>query len=184
MLSPEEALKTMKSYVSNENLQKHCLSTEVVMKTLAKKLKQDVEKWSLAGLLHDVDYMETSSDPSKHSLVAVDILKKIDVPEDVIYAVKVHNEMHGFPRNSLLDKALYAVDPLTGFIVACVLITPEKKLNLIDVPFLQKRFKEKAFAKGANREQIASCEELDLSLEEFMGIGLKAMQSISEELGL
>ena len=112
------------------------------------------------------------------------MLDKKGLPEELVYAVKVHNEVHGYPRNSLLDKALYCADPLSGLIVAGALIHPSKKLAPLDVNFMVKRFGEKAFARGANREVIAQCSELGLSLEEFLGIGLFAMQEAAAELGL
>ena len=151
---------------------------------LARHFGEDEQKWGLAGLLHDIDYDSTKDDPSRHSLEGAVMLEELGLPADVVYAVKVHNEAHGMPRESLLDKALYATDPLTGLIVAGALIRPEKKLAAIDIPFLQKRFHEKAFARGASREQINSCSELGLSLEEFMGLGLEAMQGIAVEMGL
>lgn len=154
------------------------------MRRLARHFGQDEEKWGLAGLLHDIDYDETKDDPVRHSIVGAEILEQMGLPEDVVYAVKVHNEAHGLPRNSLLDKALHATDPVTGLIVAGALIKPEKKLDAIDVPFLINRFNEKSFARGANREQIASCSELGLTLEEFFGLALEAMLAIRDELGL
>lgn len=184
MISREEAFEILQKEVKNENLQKHCFAVEIVMKFLAKRFGEDEEKWALAGLLHDIDYEETKDDPQKHSVVGAEKLSDMNLPEDIVYAVKVHNEMHGLPRKSKLDKALYATDPLTGLIVASALIIPERKLSALDVDFLMNRFNEKSFAKGANREQIASCSELGLSLEEFMGIGLEAMQSVDKELGL
>ena len=184
MITRDEALQVMKREVPNVNLQKHCLAVEVVMKSLAGKLNQDEEKWSLAGLLHDLDYTQTADKPQEHSLLAAQMLEKMDVPKDVVYAVKVHNEIHGLSRESVLDKALYAADPLTGLIVACVLVSPEKKIKSIDTSFVLNRFKEKSFARGANREQIETCRDLGFSLEEFVEIGLEAMQSIDEELGL
>ncbi len=184
MMNRKEALEKLKENLHNENLQKHCLANEIVMRFLARKFNEDEEKWALAGLLHDIDYEETKDNPHKHSLVAAEILSQMDLPEDVVYAVKVHNEVHGLPRKSKLDKALYATDPLTGLIVAGALIKPEKKVSALDVDFLVNRFKEKSFARGVNRDQMATCSELGLSLEEFMHIGLEAMQSIDEELGL
>jgi uncharacterized protein len=184
MITRKEALEILKKHVPNENLQKHCFACEVVMQFLAKELGENEQIWGLAGLLHDIDYTETMDDPQMHSLVAVKILQNLDLSEEIIYAVKVHNEIHGLPRRNLLDKALYAVDPMTGLIVAAALIKSEKKLNAIDVSFVMKRFAEKSFAKGANREQIETCSELGLSLEEFLSLGLKAMQSIDKKLGL
>lgn len=184
MITRREALQILKKHVPDKNLQKHCFACEVVMEFLAKEFDENEQIWGLTGLLHDIDYTETMNDPHRHSLVAVEILQNLDVPDELVYAVKVHNEIHGLPRKTLLDKALYAVDPMTGLIVAATLISSEKKLNAIDVPFVMKRFGEKSFAKGANREQIKSCSELGLSVEEFLNFGLKAMQSIDKKLGL
>ncbi|MDL1972002.1 MAG: HDIG domain-containing protein [Deltaproteobacteria bacterium] len=180
----EKLFKELKKRVKNKNLIKHMLATEAVMRALAERFGEDVEKWGIVGLLHDIDYEETKDRPEEHSLIGAEILENMGLPEDIIYAVKVHNPIHNLPRNSKLDKALYAVDPLTGLIVACALITPEKKLSKIDTAFVLRRFKEKAFAKGANREQIKTCSELGLSLEEFIDIALRAMQGISGQLGL
>ena len=154
------------------------------MRRLAGHFGEDVEKWGLAGLLHDIDYDRTKDSPDTHSIEGAEMLKALGLPEDIVYAVKVHNDRHGLPRLSLLDKALFATDPLTGFIVAGALIRPEKKLAAVDVPFLMKRFNEKAFARGANRETMKTCAELGLSLEEFMELGLEAMQGIAKELKL
>jgi putative nucleotidyltransferase with HDIG domain len=184
MLTREEAYKILKKNVTNKNLQKHCIACEVVMKALAEHFGEDAETWGLAGLLHDIDYEETKDQPDKHSLVGARMLEELGLPEELIYAVKVHNWAHGLPRNSLMDKALYATDPVTGLIVAGALIRPEKSLAAVDVPFLMNRFGEKSFARGANREQIAACSELGLELEEFLEISLKAMQGAAKELGL
>ena len=184
MLTRQEAHQLLKKNVTNKNLQKHCLACEVVMGALAEKFGEDQEVWKLAGLLHDIDYEETKDKPDKHSLVGGEMLAELGLADEIIYAVKVHNEYHGLPRLSLMDKALYAIDPVTGLIVAGALIKQEKSLAAIDVDFLLNRYHEKSFARGANREQIAACSELGLSLEEFLAISLQAMQSISKELGL
>ncbi|MCX7845129.1 MAG: HDIG domain-containing protein [Dictyoglomaceae bacterium] len=183
-MTRKEALNLIKEYINNNNLIKHMLATEAIMKDLAKHLNENEELWGLTGLLHDIDYELTEKDPEKHSLLSVEILKPYDFPMEMIEAIKAHNEIHGFPRNSLLAKALYAVDPLTGLIVASALVHPEKKLEPLDVDFILRKFKEKSFARGANREQIKSCEELGLSLDKFISIGLSAMKSISKELDL
>ena len=154
------------------------------MKRLARHFSEDEEKWGLAGLLHDIDYDDTKDKPELHSLEGAKMLAEMGLPQEVIYAVKVHNVRHGLPRQSLMDKALYATDPTTGLIVAGALIKPEKKLAAIDVPFLVNRMKEKSFAKGANREQIRACTEMGLTLEEFLDLSLEAMQGAASELGL
>ena len=178
----EEAWKLIQAKVKNENLKKHMLATEAIMIDLALRFKEDKKKWGLTGLLHDVDYEETSSDPSQHGIVGAALLDKKGVDKDITQAIKAHAG-HS-PTKTLLDKALYAVDPLTGLIVACALIHPDKKLNSIDTKFVLKRFKEKRFAAGADRNQIKTCAQLDFTLEEFIGVSLKAMQKISDKLGL
>lgn len=179
-----EAFNLMQERISNKNLKKHCLAVEAVMRALAERFGEDEEKWGAAGLLHDIDYEETQDDPASHSLVGSEILEELGLPEDIVYAVKVHNDYHNLPRINLMDKALFATDPLTGLVVASALITPEKKLHAVDVEFLLNRYKEKSFARGARRESIESCSEMGLGLEEFMGIGLNAMKSIHKDIGL
>jgi len=183
-MTREEAFQLVNEKINNRNLVKHTLSVESVMRKLSKKFNEDTEKWGLSGLLHDIDYEETKNEPSLHSLKGAEELEKLGVNPDIVYAIKVHNEMHNLPRNSKLDKALYCADPLTGLIVAAVLVLPDKKLSSLTPDSVLKRFKEKSFAKGANREVIKSCEELGLTLEEFVKIGLEAMQEISNDLGL
>lgn len=180
----DEALELVKKHVGNSNLVKHMLATEAVMRALARRLGGDEEIWGLAGLLHDVDYEITKDDPARHALVGSQMLAEQGVDPAIVYAVKAHNEALGAPRNSLMDKALYAGEALTGLITAAALIRPEKKLAAVTTASVLKRFGEKAFARGANREIIASCVEFGIDLPEFVEIGLGAMQSISDELGL
>lgn len=180
----EEALELVKENIDQDNLVKHCLAVEAVMKRLAEYFDKDVQKWRLAGLLHDIDYEETEDEPEKHSLLGAERLEEMGISEDIVYAAKVHNHEHGLPRNSLMDKALYASDPLTGLIVASALVHPEKELKAVDTDFVLNRYEENSFAKGANREVIASCTEMDLDLEEFIGLALEGMKSIADDLEL
>jgi len=180
----EEALAKLKENLKNKNLVKHCIAVEAGMEELAQHFGEDVAEWGIAGLLHDIDYEQTQDDPERHSLIGAEMLEDLGLPENIIYAVKVHNEAHGLPRKSKMDKALYSVDPLTGLIVAATLIHPDKKLASVDVEFVMNRFAESSFAKGANREQIKACDELGLELEGFIGLVLSGMQSKSDELGL
>jgi putative nucleotidyltransferase with HDIG domain len=177
-----EALSLVQSMVSNKNLLKHMYATEACLRGLARKFGEDEEKWGLAGLLHDVDYDQTKDDTSKHGHVGVEILTQKGVEPDIVHAVLCH--VTGTDMQSNLDKALYATDPLTGLIVAAALMHPTKKLASIDVDFITRRYNERRFAAGANREQIATCSTLGLSLEEFTGICLAAMQGIASDLGL
>jgi len=183
-MNREVALAHVKENIKNKNLLKHMYATEAIMEGLAERFAEDREKWGVAGLVHDIDYDDTVDDPHRHSVVGAEMLKELGYDDDISYSVKVHNDIHGLERKSLMDKALYCSDPLTGLIVASALISPDKKLDKIDEQFILNRFKERTFAKGANREQIAACEDLGLSLEEFISIGLDSMRKISKELGL
>lgn len=135
--------------------------------------------------MHDIDYEKVKNDPSQHSLIGAKMLEDLGIDKDICQAVKVHNEAHGILPQTLLEKALFVTDPLTGLIVAATLVLPSKKIADLTVENVLNRLKEKAFARGANREIIKKSEEfLNLKLEEFVKIGLEAMQGISNELGL
>lgn len=183
-MNRENALKHVRSNIRNKNLLKHMYAAEAVMRGLAEKFGENKDKWGIAGLVHDIDYDTTADDLEKHSLVGGAMLEELGYDEDIVYAVKAHNKAHGLKRSSLIDKALFCTDPLTGLIVASALISPAKKLYAIDTQFVINRFHEKTFAKGANREQISACSDLGLTLEEFIGIGLESMRQINNILGL
>ena len=168
----------------SRNLVNHMLAVEAIMRGLAVRFHEDVEKWGIAGLVHDIDYAETKDKPNLHAIVGSEQLHLMGVSEDICYAVRVHNPLHGLPRKSMMDKALYAADPLSGLIVACALVRPEKKLDLVDTDFVMLRFKEKRFAAGANRDQMLACQEMGIDLYEFVTIGLRSMKGISTEIGL
>ena len=184
-MTREEGLKILKENLLNQNLIKHCFAVEAIMRALAHHFREDEEKWGLAGLLHDIDYEKVKDDLSQHSLVGAKILEDLGIDQEICQAVKVHNEAHNIPLQTLLDKALFATDPLTGLIVAATLVLPSKKIVDLTAENILNRFKEKTFARGANREIIKKSEELlNLKLEEFIKIGLQAMQKINENLGL
>ncbi len=178
----QQAYALAQAKITNKNLFKHVLAVEAVMRGLAQHFGQDVERWGLAGLLHDLDYEETVNEPERHSLVTEKILTELAVAPEIIEAIKCHNDKA--PRDTLMGQAIYAADPVTGLIVAAALMSPEKKLSSLNVDFILRRFKEKRFAAGANREQISSCETFGLSLDSFLEIALKSMQTIAKELGL
>ena len=183
-MNREQSMAKLKEHVKNKNLIKHMLAVEVVMRKLAIHFGEDEERWATAGLLHDIDYDQTADDPARHSLVGGEILAGLDLDDEIVHAVKAHNEYHSIPRESLMDKALFCADPVTGLIVASALIHPDKKLAPIDTQFVMKRFYEKSFARGAKRETIEACSELGLSLEEFITIALEGMKEVSKEIGL
>lgn len=179
-----QALDELKKMLTNKNLIKHSLAVEAIMEELARYFNEDAEEWGIAGLLHDIDYDKTAADPSRHSILGAEILEQLGVSSSIVYAVKAHNSYHGIERKRKIDKALYSADPVSGLITAGALILPSKKLEDVSVDFIMKRINEKSFAKGANRDQIKACQELGLTIEEFIGISLKAMKQISDELGL
>jgi len=181
-LTRDEALQLVEEHIKTKNLIKHMLAAEAILARLAQEFDQDEDTWRLAGLVHDVDYEQTQHNPEEHGLKSAEILREYGCPEEVVHAVLAHAEKA--PRESLLDKALYATDPLTGLIVAAALIHPDKKLASIDAQFILNRYGEKSFARGANRETIATCQDFGLDLPEFVALGLEAMQGISKELGL
>jgi len=184
-MTREQGLEILKQNISNSNLIKHCLAVEAIMRALACHFGEDEEKWGLTGLLHDIDYEKVKDDLSQHSLLGSKMLQDLGLGEDICRAVKVHNEAHGLSPETLMEKALFVIDPLTGLIVAAALVLPSKRITDLKTKSVIKRFKEKAFARGANREIIKKCEEyLDLDLENFVKIGLEAMQKIAGELGL
>lgn len=181
-MTRDEALAVLKQHLKNKNLINHSLALEAVLRALARRLGEDEELWGLTGLLHDIDYEETGGDMDQHTVIGSQILRDLGVDEQIIHATLAHNDKA--PRESALDKAVFAADPLTGLIVAAALIKPEKTLSTIDTDFVLNRFKEKGFARGARREDIMTCESLGLDLREFVDIGLRAMQEIASQIGL
>jgi hypothetical protein len=179
-----EAMALLQSKITTPNLIKHSLAVEAIMGALARRFHEDENLWRVAGLLHDVDYEITKDDPARHSLLGSQMLTEAGVDARIVHAVKVHNEAHGEPRLSLLDKALFCTDPVTGLITAAALIRPEKRLAVVTPQFILNRFGEKGFARGANRDTIRACAEIGLTLEEFVAVSLEAMQEISNDLGL
>lgn len=182
MLTRQQAYDITRPRFKIKNLFKHVLAVEAVMRELALHFEEDVEKWGLVGLLHDLDYEETANTPDRHTLVTEELLAEYNLDPEIVNAIKCHNNLA--PKNNLMDKAIYASDPITGLIVAAALMHPDQKLKSIDVDFILRRFKVNSFARGANREQIKTCSELGLSLEEFTEISLRGMQKIDKELGL
>jgi putative nucleotidyltransferase with HDIG domain len=147
----EEALALLESHVKTPNLIKHMLATEAFMRELARHSglpDAEQHKWGIAGLLHDIDYDEIK-DPDQHSLVGYDILHNLGIDEEICQAVKIHNDHHGIPPQTQLDKALLAGETYTGFVIACAMVQPEKKLATVNPQSAMKKFKSKGFAAGA-----------------------------------
>jgi putative nucleotidyltransferase with HDIG domain len=178
----DKALELVKQNLSNKNLVKHCLAVEACMREFARQFNEDVESWGLAGLLHDLDYDSTFDDPDRHALKTAEMLEEYHLPDEIIHAIKAHNQKA--EMKSKMDIALFTADPTTGFIIACALMHPDKKLKSLDLRFLQKRFKEKSFARGASREHMRESAKLGLELDDFLLSCLRAMQQIDTQLGL
>jgi len=183
-MTREEALDSVKANVENPNLVKHMLATEAIMRALARRFGEDEEEWGLTGLLHDIDMELTEGDMKTHSKLGADLARELGVSEAMAHAILCHNAAHGIPPVTKLDKALFCTDPLTGLITAAALVRPDKKLAGLEAKSVLKRFKEKSFAAGASREQISRCSEIGLELNEFVQLGLEAMQGIADDLGL
>jgi putative nucleotidyltransferase with HDIG domain len=183
VISREDAYKLVTEKVRQGNLVKHILAVEAVMVRLAEDLGEDEATWGLVGLLHDLDYSKTSDKPEKHTFITEQWLQELNagLTEEMMHAIRAHPGH--IPCESKMDWALYCSDPVTGLIVAGVLMHPDKKLEAVTPDFMLRRFKEKRFAAGADREAIASCEKIGLSLERFMELALDGMKRISNQLG-
>ncbi|MFC2167370.1 HDIG domain-containing metalloprotein [Acidobacteriota bacterium] len=181
-MNRNEALELVKKYLKNKNLIKHSLAVEACMRAMAAKLNQDVDKWGLAGILHDLDYEITEKSPELHTTETVKILQELDIESEVICTIQAHAGQ--ISCKSDMEWSIFSIDPLTGLIIASALMHPSKKLKEIDLGFIKRRYKEKSFARGARREDIEQIKNVGMELDEFITICLGAMQGISEELGL
>lgn len=184
MISRDEALALVRERIPQANLVNHSVAVEIIMGALARRLgkcDEEVAGWELAGLLHDLDYAETADDPARHGLLTAATLGGL-VDERVIHAILGHADK--VERESDMDHALWCADPTTGFIVAAALVRPEKDIAGVAVKSLTKRWKEKAFAKGASRDQMADCARIGLERDEFLSLSLGAMQARADEIGL
>lgn len=193
-MNRNEAYQLLTKYLTNKNLIKHSLAAEAAMKTLYKHLTpknaqnpNDEEIWGITGLLHDVDYevCQTKGDVLQHGTLNF-VPEKETIPADILHGIQAHAfEYSKVMPESQMDWAITTCDQLTGLITACALVRPEKKLAAVTPESVKKKFGQKAFAAGADREMIRRCEkELDIPLDKFIDITLKAMQSISDPLGL
>ncbi len=180
----EEALESIRENVQSINLIRHMLATEAIMRALARRFGEDEEEWGLAGLLHDIDVELTDGDMSTHSKLGADLVRELGASPAIASAVLCHNEAHGVKPETLMEKALFCTDPLTGLITAVALVRPDKKLSSVETKSVTKRFKEARFAAGASRENIDTCVNIGMTREEFVALGLEAMKGIAEELGL
>ena len=184
-MTRDHAWDLLQQYVKNQKMIYHSLSSEAVMKALAKRLGRDEEKWGLAGLLHDIDVEVTNADPATHALKAEEILMDYKLDEEILDVIRMHNEMAtGQARTTEFQHALAAGDTLTGIIYATALVYPDKKITDVKAKSITKRMKQKAFAASVKRENIMECELIGIPLQEFVEISLEAMKEIGEKIGL
>lgn len=183
-MNREEGYAIVKEYVQNENLIRHMLSVEAAMRFYAEKYNEDVDLWGLTGLLHDFDW-EIHPDLAQHPQDGAPILRERGVPEQVITAIQSHADHTGVPRQSLMEKALYACDEITGLIVAVALVRPSRSLYDLKVKSVKKKWKDRAFAAGADRDEIEQAvEEFGVPLWEHTSNVILAMRGIAPQINL
>src|SRR5918993_841128 len=181
-LNREQSWELMCTWTESDSLRKHMLAVEAAMRAYARRFGEDEEKWGITGLLHDMDY-EKHPTPDEHPMVGVGELESRGYPEDVLHAIKGHADYLDVPRDTLMSKTLYAVDELSGFIVACALMRPEGLENM-KAKCVRKKMKQKSFAAAVNREDIVrGAEELGVDLNEHIEFVAYALRERSDELG-
>lgn len=190
-MTREEAIGLLHSHMQNVNLRRHCYAVEAVMRALARRFSEDEETWGIAGLLHDADYEElkgTDKVTTDHTKLTIDWIQKLSATTDIQDAIASHAWGYVLDAPMPVNRmqwSLYCSDELTGLIVAVALVKPDRKLSSVTVESIMKKWNEKSFAAGANRDQIKECEgRLKIPLSEFIGIALTSMQAIAPTLGL
>src|SRR5687767_3913617 len=187
--SRADALALVEEYTASESLRKHMLSVETAMRAYAEHFGEDAERWGLTGLVHDFDYERfpnhAHSPVEEHPAEGVRILRAHGYPEDILEAILGHATYSGVARESLMAKALFAVDELTGLITATALVRPSRSVTEVDARSVRKKMKDKAFARGVSREDvIQGAQELGVELDEHIGFVITAMQQNAPALGL
>ncbi len=185
-MNREAAFELLKTHVHEPANISHALEAEAVMRALALKLGEDVDKWGVCGLLHDLDWEKCKENPEKHGLITAEILAKTDLAPDIISAISRHNwEYNGSPQpQTTIEKALIPAETVTGIIVACVLVRPDKDVSAIPVKSIKKKLKDKSFARNVNRDAITSVEALGIEHDQFLEIARDAIAAIQSEITL
>lgn len=179
-----EALNIVNEFIENQNLVRHMLAVESAMRYYAQKFDEDQELWGLTGLLHDFDW-EIHPTLDEHPQAGEPLLRERGVPDVIIQAIQSHADHTGVPRESRMEKALFACDEITGLITAVALVRPSRSLMDLQVKSVKKKWKDKSFAAGANRDEIArGAEEFEVDLWEHVANVIEAMRRVAPELGL
>ena len=185
MITRTHAIELINQHVTTDNIKKHLYATEALMRALARKFNEDEDRWGIAGLLHDLDWDITKPDATRHGPVAYEMLKDEDMDEEMRTAIHRHNWTLNITPETVMEKALYSTEAMTGFIVAVTLMQPTRKLADVSIESIMKKFRTPKFASGVNRDIIGKCQEfLEISVEELTQICLESMREISSELGL
>jgi putative nucleotidyltransferase with HDIG domain len=183
-MNREDAWALLCEYTQSPGLRKHALAVEAAMRAYARKFGDDEEKWAIVGLLHDFDY-EIHPTLDQHPQEGAKILRERRYPEEIVTAVLSHARHLGVPRNTPLEKVLFAVDELTGLITAAALVKPNKSLAEVEARSVRKKMKDKSFARSVNRDDIVEgAQDLGIDLNEHIAFVIEAMQGVAEELGL
>ena len=187
--SRADALALMHEYTLSDALRKHMYAVEAAMRASARQHGEDEELWGIVGLLHDFDYErypnEARSPTAEHPSEGVRILEGRGYPETVRRAILGHASYTGVPRDTLMARCLYGVDELCGFLVACALVRPSRSLADLEVGSVKKKLKDKAFARGVNRDEVRQgAEELGVALDEHIGFVIGALRPVERDLGL
>jgi putative nucleotidyltransferase with HDIG domain len=187
--SRSDALALVHEYTASDSLRKHMLSVEAAMRAYASKFGEDPERWGLTGLVHDFDYEKfpnpTHSATEEHPAEGVRILRSKGYPEDILQAILGHATYCGVPRETRMAKALFAVDELTGLITASALVKPSKSVHEVEAPSVRKKMKDKAFARGVNRDDVINgAAELGVPLDEHIAFVIEAMRAVAPSIGL
>jgi putative nucleotidyltransferase with HDIG domain len=188
-MTRDEALALMHEYTESDALRKHMYAVEIAMRACARKQGSDEEAWATVGLLHDFDYErypnEALSPTEEHPSAGVAVLRERGYPEELCQAILGHAQYTGVARQSPVAKALFGVDELCGFLIACALVRPSKSLSDLSVKSVKKKLKDKGFARGVNREEVAQgADELGVPLEEHIQFVIEALRPEENRLGL
>ena len=180
----EDAWNILCEHTKTEPLRKHALAVEAAMRAYARKYGGDEERWATVGLLHDFDF-EMHPNPEEHPVKGADILRERGVPEDIVYAVLCHADYLGLDRKTPMDRAIYAVDELTGFITAVALVRPGKSIDEVDVAAVRKKMKDKGFARNVNRDDITNgAEQLGVDLDKHIAFVIESLKPVASQLGI
>ncbi len=188
-MTRDDALALMHEYTESDSLRKHMYAVEAAMRAYARKFGEDEDEWGLVGLLHDFDYEKYPNDAhhptEEHPSFGVGVLRQREFPEHMCQAILGHATYTGVPRASRLAKTLFAVDELCGFLVACALVRPSRSFGDLEVKSVKKKLKDKAFAKGVNRDEVQQgAEELGVPFEEHVQFVIRALNAVEDRLGL